>query len=552
MAQLAECDVFNDKGIDDDPGPDFSKICVHLIYAVKHDGRHKARLVADGHLTAVPVDSVYSGVVSLKGFRLLLFLSELNNMQTWATDIGNAYLEAITTERVYILAGPKFGELKGHIYKALYGLRSSGIRWYERFSRVMKAEGFTYCKLEPEIWMRISADSTKYEYVGVYVDDLALAMDDPKAFLDILINKYNFKLKGSGEISFHLGCDFFRDEDGTLCMKPEKYISKMLQGYEQRFSCSPKRNVYSPLEKGDHPELDTSKLCDSIETHKYQSLIGSLQWAVSIGRIDITTAIMTLSSFRSVPRKGHLERAKRAVSYVAKFKESTIRFHTQEPDYSDIPALAYDWECKYNEAVEDIPTDTPTTPLGKFVVIATHVDANLCHDLVTGKSVSGILHWLNGTQIDWFSKKQGAVETATYGSEFMAARLSVEQIKTLRDTLRHLGIPLRTTSYMFGDNKSVVDSSMRIDAKLHKRHTALLFHKVREAVASRMIVFTYIPGTLNVADILSKHWEYNTVWRLLRPLLFWKGDPADIPAHDHSRQVGIHDQAQAPDLVPEL
>jgi hypothetical protein len=118
----------------------------------------------------------------------------------------------------------------------------------------------------------------------------------------------------------------------------------------------------------------------------------------------------------------------------SKFKESTIRFCTQEPDYSDIPALAYDKECKYSEAVEDIPTDAPT-PLGKFVVTATHIDANLCHNLVTGKSVSGILHWLNGTPIDWFSKKQGAVETATYGSEFMAARLSVKQIKALRDTL---------------------------------------------------------------------------------------------------------------------
>jgi hypothetical protein len=133
----------------------------------------------------------------------------------------------------------------------------------------------------------------------------------------------------------------------------------------------------------------------------------------------------------------------------------------------------------------------------------------------------------------------------------MAACLSVEQIKILRDTLRYLGVPLRTISYMFGDNKSVVDSSMRIDAKLHKRHTALSFHKVREAVASGMVIFTHIPGTLNVADILSKRWDYGTVWKLLRLFLFWKGDPANIPAHDHSRQVGIQDQAQPPDLVPE-
>jgi hypothetical protein len=366
-------------------------------------------------------------------------------------------------------------------------------------------------------------------------------MDDPRIFLDILESKYSFKLKGSG-------CDFFRDEDGTLCMKPKKYISKMIQGYEQRFGSMPKRNAYSLLEKGDHPELDTLELCDPIDVEKYQSLVGSLQWAVSLGRIDVTTAVMTLSSFCAVPRKGHLKRAKQVGSYVACFKESTIRFRTLEPDYSDIPGISYDW-IRYDGAVEDIPDDAPE-PLGKFVVTTMHVDANLCHDLITGKLVSGILPWVNGTPIDWFSKKQGAVETATYGSEFMAARLSVEQIKALRNTLRYLGVPLQQTSYMFGDNKLVVDSSMRIDAKRHKRHTTLSFHKVREAIAVGMVIFTHIMGALNPADILSKHWEYAAVWKLLRPLLFWKGDPADILKQDNSRHVGIQDQVQVPGPIP--
>jgi hypothetical protein len=58
------------------------------------------QLVADGHLTVNPVDiSVYSGVVTLQGLRLLIFLAELNDLQTWATNIGNAYLEALTSER---------------------------------------------------------------------------------------------------------------------------------------------------------------------------------------------------------------------------------------------------------------------------------------------------------------------------------------------------------------------------------------------------------------------------------------------------------------------
>ena len=149
-----------------------------------------------------------------------------------------------------------------------------------------------------------------YEYVAVYVDDLAMAMKDPQAFVDTLIQKYNFKLKGTGPITFHLGMDFYRDEDGTLCMAPRKYIEKMLANYERLFGGPPKQNVTSPIEKGDHPELDTTEFLDDEDISKYQSLIGALQWVITIGRFDVATAVMSLSSFRAAPRIGHMERVK--------------------------------------------------------------------------------------------------------------------------------------------------------------------------------------------------------------------------------------------------
>jgi Reverse transcriptase (RNA-dependent DNA polymerase) len=92
----------------------YKKIRAHLVYDVKHDGRHKARMVADGHLKTVPVDSVYSGLVSLHGIRMLVFLAELNGLQTWSTDIGNVYLEAEMKEKVFFVAGPEFSDLAGH------------------------------------------------------------------------------------------------------------------------------------------------------------------------------------------------------------------------------------------------------------------------------------------------------------------------------------------------------------------------------------------------------------------------------------------------------
>ena len=78
----------------------FQKIRVHFVYAVKHDGRFKARLVADGHLTKEPVESIYSGVVSLRSLRIVVFLSQLNDLEIWGADVGNSYLEAYTDEKL--------------------------------------------------------------------------------------------------------------------------------------------------------------------------------------------------------------------------------------------------------------------------------------------------------------------------------------------------------------------------------------------------------------------------------------------------------------------
>ena len=151
------------------------------------------------------------------------------------------------------------------------------------------------------------------------------------------------------------------------------------------------------------------------------------------------------------------------------------------------------------------------------------VDANLMHDLITGRSMTGILHLMNKTPIDWFSKKQATVEVATYSSEMVAMRTCVEQIIDLRTTLRYLGVLVRDKSYMFGDNESVIQSASKLHSKLHKRHNMLSFHFVREAVAAGYVQVTHIPGKINPADIL-RHWGYSDVWSIMKPLLFHEGD----------------------------
>jgi hypothetical protein len=188
-------------------------------------------------------------------------------------------------------------------------------------------------------------------------------------------------------------------------------------------------------------------------------------------------------------------------------KHGCIRFRVDEPDFSDVVIPAYDWSSSvYGNPKEILPTDAPI-PMGRTVITSHYVDANLYHDMLTGRSVTATLHFVNQTPIDWYSRKQATVETATYGSEFVAARTCVEQIIDLRNTLRYMGIPVQDHCHMFGDNESVVNSSTVPHGKLHKRHMMLSFHRVREAIASGMIVFTFLPGSLNPADILKQALE---------------------------------------------
>ena len=105
---------------------------------------------------------------------------------------------------------------------------------------------------------------------------------------------------------------------------------------------------------------------------------------------------------------------------------------------------------------------------------------------------------MNHTPIDSYSKRQATVETATYGSEFVVSKTATEQIIDLRHTLRYLDVPIKTKSYLFGDNRSVVTSSTLPHSTLGKRHNILAYHQVREAIASNILAYHWIRTGYNL------------------------------------------------------
>ena len=153
MDKIHEYKVFKDWG-KRSPPQGYKRITVHMVFDVKYNDRKRARLVGGGHQTEATNDTPFSGIATLKYIRVCLLLAIYNNLDICAADVSSAYLEAYTQEKLYIIAGPEFKELEGHILlidKALYGLRSSGARWAEKLADTLLRDGWKQTKFDPAI-----------------------------------------------------------------------------------------------------------------------------------------------------------------------------------------------------------------------------------------------------------------------------------------------------------------------------------------------------------------------------------------------------------------
>jgi len=260
---------------------------------------------------------------------------------------------------------------------------------------------------------------------------------------------------------------------------------------------------------------------------------------------------MTLSRFCAMPRQGHIDRLKRIHGYLSKMRHATIKIRTDAPDYSNIPVKMHDWEYScYADAKEEIPLDA-RKPKRKPVTMTSFFDANLYHNLISGKSVTGILHQLNKTPINWYSKLQLTVEMATFGLEYVAARTCTEQVIDLCLTLRYLGVPINGPTMVLGDNELVINSAAIPHSKMHKCWVALSYHRVRHAVAAGIINIRHIAGKKNPADILSKHWDLPSVWNTMKPLLFWNWKLM-APSAEEVKEGSSIEQKDVAELVSKL
>ena len=479
-------------------------------------------------------------------------------------DVSGAFIHADLHRTMYIKCGPEFGEKEGQVAvlkKALYGLREASKLWMDHMSTIMTDLGWKRSKADENLWRRREKAKYKgqiyYEYCGVYVDDLIVVSHDGATAIKEL--ETTRKIKFADRPETYLGGEVRYNTQGNLVVTAMNYIGEMVAGAEgsawgkvdgARVTINPRD---TPMRPNDHPEflngVENEDLNEE-DKRKFQKICGQILWVSGgLGRIDVAYAAASLSRFAANPKTGHMERAHEVIGYLKKHPnlglvvdardpegvpemdeklrhlmtgKKTTAWHSEKEQLDAVNEGMGDEanavremefiaaerrvaarECANTDWEEELDEDDPE-PLGKGIRLTAWVDANWAHDYVTRKSITGIIVCAGVTPIYWKSTRQSSVSSSTFEAELAGLRTVAEVNRAIRIGMRAHGMKLKGATRVMCDNQAAVQQATKHDALLKKRHTAISWHRVREAVRRGEMGISFVPSAWMLADLLTK------------------------------------------------
>ena len=383
---------------------------------------------------------------------------------------------------------------------ALYGLKSARASWCAELVSVLQDLGYKLTKADLDIWIRVAVTDSRHEYyemLFVYVDNILSLSHKPHEAIDEIAMFFKPKEGSIKEPNIFLGGDVGKTQlpDGheVWTTSPRTYVVNSIKVVECLFvedgkGYSLKNKVKNPFPTGYQPELDISEELGPDLALRFMQLISILRWAVKLGRINIFFEVSSLSQYQVCPRLGHLEAAYRIFAYLKNHpNRGWIAYDPKALMINEeVFNNSVDWTDFYVEVEEELPANMPK-PRGNLVTISAFIDANHARNKITHHLHTGILIFVQNAPIIWFSKRQNMVEISTFGSELVACRICKELIVALRYKLQMFGIPIDGLVNVFCDNQGVVKNPSVPESTLMKKHNAINYHAVREAVAAGIL-----------------------------------------------------------------
>ena len=260
--------------------------------------------------------------------------------------------------------------------------------------------------------MANSSGKDHYAYILVYVEDLLVLSYCCGPIMDQIGKLYRLKDGSVVRPNLYLGASLTRTNNGERdmwSMSSDRYVEAATKNVEAYLEGVGERlrgkvRAVTPFASGYKPELDSSELLRSVAATMYQELIGKLRWVVEIGRIDILTEVSLLSQHLAAPRHGHLGQAFHIFAYLKSHPNLCLSFDSRRLDIDNSAFKEVDWSYFYPDTDSLLPDNCPKS-LGEAVRITCYVDVNHAGNVVTRRSHTGFVIFINSAPIIWWSKR---------------------------------------------------------------------------------------------------------------------------------------------------
>ena len=428
--------------------------------------RYKARLVGDGRRRyGVNFSDRYAPTVRASTIRMLLAIAVRLGMTLRQCDVNNAYLHGSLTNPVYM----RIPKGRQHLYdphryccqvlKGIYGLPESGKVWNDEFDRTMLRLGYKRSVSDPCLYYKGSIADRTLELVTVYVDDVIIAtFDGNTKLIDTLREKYG--VKNDGPLDYVLGVAMDQSPN-KITLNQEKYIDDVLR----RFDMQDCKGVSTPL----NSSLKITKTGDGVPADKslYQSIIGSIAYAMTWTRPDLAYSVSKLSRYLNEPTRQHMNQAKHVLRYLKKTKK---------------------YKLTYRRGTQGLEGYT---------------DADFAGCLDTRKSTSGCVITIDGNAVIWKARRQSVPVKSSAAAEYIALAEATDEVLWARGLLRELGFNLGTTT-MHEDNQATIKIGENQILSERTKSLDITYHRVRHYVQNKIIKLQYVSTEEQMADILTK------------------------------------------------
>ncbi|KAI1005464.1 hypothetical protein K3495_g2750 [Podosphaera aphanis] len=457
------------------------------VFAVKSNGRYKARLVGQGFSQVYGINyfDTYSPTLRMDSLRILLAIGAFYDWEIHQIDVKTAYLEGDLEEEVYMKCPEgNQGTNFVRVDKALYGLKQSGQAWYKKLDAKLSLLNFNQSISDQCIYIHPKLQIV----IGVYADDLVVC---GKVLKQVVKTKQQLSshipIKDLGEIDVIIGWKITRERSTrTLRISQVHYITDKVEC----FSLQDTKVYKSPLDGYDGilPGRENESPADE---SAYASAVWSLGYASHSTRPDISFTVSQLGKYNSCPVVRHWN----SVCRVFRNLRGTA-------DYS----VTYCFGPLFSEPLQS----------AKIVMYS---DSDYAGDVVTRHSVSGYVVMLGGGPVCWQSKQQKSVSTSIAEAEYVALSEAAKQAVWVNRLLGELHVGDAITnasgSLILSDNQSALSIAGGTNSAKTK-HIDVACHFVRECIEEKKIQVKYIPTNMMLADLLTKPLSHSKA----RPLCY--------------------------------